>query len=65
MAEQQPAGTDPVLLPLTGIVSVMLLAVAGYLCLAHPSPAAPLGVVGAMASALATAFGIALALRRR
>ncbi|MFD3557020.1 hypothetical protein ACFWWA_33685 [Streptomyces goshikiensis] len=37
----------------------------GYLCMVHRSLAGPIGAVGGVASALAAAFGVALALRRR
>ncbi|GAA1574594.1 hypothetical protein ACIQV2_09260 [Streptomyces globosus] len=63
---QQPApGTDPVVLLLVGIVVVLVLVATGYLCVVHRSLAAPIGAVGGVASALAAAFGVALALRRR
>ncbi|MGW0393841.1 hypothetical protein ACWDYJ_23660 [Streptomyces sp. NPDC003042] len=61
----QPSGTDPVVLLLLGIVVVLVLGATGYLCVVHRSLARPIGAVGGMASALATAFGVALALRRR
>ncbi|MEU6213124.1 hypothetical protein ABZ891_24915 [Streptomyces sp. NPDC047023] len=60
-----PSGTDPVLLLVLGIVVVMVLGATLYLCMAHPSLAGPIGAVGGIASALATAFGLAIALRRR
>ncbi|MFE7092941.1 hypothetical protein [Streptomyces erythrochromogenes] len=64
---QQPPGpgTDPVVLLLVGIVVVLVLGAACYLCLVHRSLAAPISAVGGVASALAAAFGVALALRRR
>ncbi|WP_406511110.1 hypothetical protein OG851_00505 [Streptomyces sp. NBC_00161] len=61
----QPSGTDPVLLLVLGIVVVLVLGATLYLCMVHPSLAAPIGAVGGIASALATAFGFAIALRRR
>ncbi|MEU3776325.1 hypothetical protein AB0F11_24560 [Streptomyces sp. NPDC032472] len=61
----QPSGTDPVLLLVLGIVVVMVLGATLYLCMVHPSLAGPIGAVGGIASALATAFGVAIALRRR
>ncbi|MDX3538965.1 hypothetical protein PV721_32445 [Streptomyces sp. MB09-01] len=64
---QQPSGsgTDPVVLLLAGIVVVLVLGAACYLCLVHRSLAGPISAVGGVASALAAAFGVALALRRR
>ncbi|MGW2585270.1 hypothetical protein ACWCYZ_28795 [Streptomyces virginiae] len=61
----QPASTDPVLLLVVGIVVVLVLGATGYLCVVHRSLAGPIGAVGGVASALAAAFGVALALRRR
>ncbi|MGW2442320.1 hypothetical protein ACWCY1_37325 [Streptomyces goshikiensis] len=61
----QPPGTDPVLLLVVGIVVVLVLGGAGYLCMVHRSLVGPIGAVGGVASALAAAFGVALALRRR
>ncbi|MEV7595585.1 hypothetical protein AB0O42_35505 [Streptomyces sp. NPDC089922] len=64
---QQPSGpgTDPVVLLLVGIVVVLVLGAAGYVCVVHRSLVGPIGAVGGVASALAAAFGVALALRRR
>ncbi|MDX3540236.1 hypothetical protein PV721_39225 [Streptomyces sp. MB09-01] len=53
------------LLLVLGIVVVLVLGATFYLCMVHPSLAAPIGAVGGIASALATAFGVAIALRRR
>ncbi|MEU9305830.1 hypothetical protein [Streptomyces sp. NPDC048269] len=61
----QPPSTDPVLLLVVGIVVVLVLGATGYLCVVHRSLAGPIGAVGGVASALAGAFGVALALRRR
>ncbi|MFI1154980.1 hypothetical protein [Streptomyces sp. NPDC020817] len=61
----QPAASDPVVLLLVGIVAVLVLGATGYLCVVHRSLAGPIGAVGGVASALAAAFGVALALRRR
>ncbi|MCX5174060.1 hypothetical protein [Streptomyces virginiae] len=61
----QPPSTDPVLLLVVGIVVVLVLGATGYLCVVHRSLAGPIGAVGGVASALAAAFGVALALRRR
>ncbi|MFF1779789.1 hypothetical protein [Streptomyces virginiae] len=61
----QPPSTDPVLLLVMGIVVVLVLGATGYLCVVHRSLAGPIGAVGGVASALAAAFGVALALRRR
>ncbi|TGB06652.1 hypothetical protein [Streptomyces sp. MZ04] len=63
--DPQPSGTDPVLLLVLGLVVVLVLGATLYLCLVHPSLAGPIGAVGGMASALATALGVAIALRRR
>ncbi|KOU28530.1 hypothetical protein ADK53_33985 [Streptomyces sp. WM6373] len=63
--EESGPGTDPVVLLLVGIVVVLVLGAAGYLCVVHRSLAGPIGAVGGVASALAAAFGVALALRRR
>lgn len=61
----QPPSTDPVLLLVVGIVAVLVLGATGYLCVVHRSLVGPIGAVGGVASALAAAFGVALALRRR
>ncbi|MFE2153580.1 hypothetical protein ACFXAO_26460 [Streptomyces lavendulae] len=61
----QPPGTDPVLLLVVGIVVALVLGATGYLCMVHRSLSGPIGAVGGVASALAAAFSVALALRRR
>ncbi|MFE2141450.1 hypothetical protein ACFXA3_06785 [Streptomyces sp. NPDC059456] len=61
----QPSGTDPVVLLLLAVVIALVLGATLYLCLVHPSLTGPIGAMGGMASALAAAFGVALALRRR
>ena len=63
-ATQSPS-TDPVLLLLLGIVSVLVLGATLQLCLAHPSLTGPIGAVGGVASVLVAAFAMAFALRRR
>ncbi|MEV6584151.1 hypothetical protein AB0M92_39215 [Streptomyces sp. NPDC051582] len=63
-APQSP-NTDPVLLLVVGIVVVLVLGATGYLCVVHRSLAGTIGAVGGVASALAAAFGVAFALRRR
>ncbi|MFD3723196.1 hypothetical protein [Streptomyces sp. NPDC058674] len=63
-APQRP-NTDPVLLLVVGIVVLLALGATLYLCVVHRSLAGPIGAVGGVASALAAAFGVALALRRR
>ncbi|NEB06908.1 hypothetical protein G3I78_49025, partial [Streptomyces sp. SID13726] len=48
-----------------GFVAVLVLGATGYLGVVHRALAGPIGAVGGVASALAAAFGVALALRRR
>ncbi|MFJ3204624.1 hypothetical protein [Streptomyces sp. NPDC086989] len=61
---QHSPGTDPVVLLLLGIVVALVLGATFYLCVVRPSLTGPIGTVGAAASALTAAFGVALALRR-
>ncbi|WP_369780436.1 hypothetical protein [Streptomyces sp. R33] len=60
----QPA-TDPLLTLCLVIVGVLVLATAGYMCLAHPSLTGPIATVATVAGALAAAVGVAFAVRRR
>ncbi|WP_328623215.1 hypothetical protein [Streptomyces sp. NBC_00354] len=63
-APQMP-GTDPVVLLLLLLVVVLVLGGTGYLCVAHPSLTAPIAAVGGVGAALAAAFGVVVAVRRR
>ncbi|MGW6854456.1 hypothetical protein ACWGCK_37755 [Streptomyces virginiae] len=58
---QQPA-TDPLLTLCLVIVGAVVLATAGYMCVAHPSLTGPIATV---AGALAAAVGVAVAVCRR
>ncbi|WP_405786531.1 hypothetical protein OG753_40445 [Streptomyces sp. NBC_00029] len=58
----QPPATDPLLTLCLVIVGALVLATAGYMCLAHPSLTGPIATV---AGALAAAVGVAFAVRRR
>ncbi|MEV7174056.1 hypothetical protein AB0O18_30700 [Streptomyces sp. NPDC093224] len=60
----QPA-TDPLLTLCLVIVGVLVLAGAGYLCVAHPSLTAPIATVAAVAAVLVAAVGVVFAVRRR
>ncbi|WP_405826951.1 MULTISPECIES: hypothetical protein [unclassified Streptomyces] len=61
---QQPA-TDPLLTLCLVILGVLVLATAGYMCVAHPSLTGPIATVATVAGALAAAVGVAVAARRR
>ncbi|WP_406083367.1 hypothetical protein [Streptomyces virginiae] len=61
---QQPV-TDPLLTLCLVIVGVLVLATAGYMCVAHPSLTGPIATVATVAGALAAAVGVAVAVRRR
>ncbi|WP_031153000.1 hypothetical protein [Streptomyces erythrochromogenes] len=60
----QPA-TDPLLMLCLVIVGVLVLAGAGYLCVAHPSLTGPIETVAAVAGVLVAAVAVAVAVRRR
>nr|WSW49671.1 hypothetical protein OG296_42315 [Streptomyces sp. NBC_01001] len=61
---QSPAG-DPVQLLVVVLVVALVLGFVGYVCLAHPSLTGPIAAVGGVAGALATAFAVVVALRKR
>ncbi|MFJ3728645.1 hypothetical protein ACIPYQ_39600 [Streptomyces sp. NPDC090045] len=61
---QQPA-TDPLLTLCLVIVGALVLATAGYMCVAHPSLTGPIATVATVAGALATVVGVAVVVRRR
>ncbi|MFI5548074.1 hypothetical protein ACIA6E_30335 [Streptomyces sp. NPDC051815] len=64
---QQPApqGPDPMQTLLLVLVVVLVLGGTSYVCVAHPSLAAPIAAVGGVGAALAAAFGAVVANRRR
>ncbi|MEU5069134.1 hypothetical protein AB0G95_34405 [Streptomyces virginiae] len=61
---QQPT-TDPLLTLCLVIVGVLVLAAAGYVCVAHPSLTGPIATVATVAGALAAVVAVAVAVRRR
>ncbi|MEU6299243.1 hypothetical protein [Streptomyces erythrochromogenes] len=64
---QQPPrpATDPLLTLCLVILGALVLATAGYLCVAHPSLTGPIATVATVAGALFAAVGVAVAVRRR
>ncbi|MEU9087985.1 hypothetical protein [Streptomyces sp. NPDC048357] len=63
--QRAPRGSDPVQTLLLALVVVLVLGGTGYVCVAHPSVTAPIAAVGGVGGALAAAFGVAVANRRR
>ncbi|WP_405940693.1 hypothetical protein [Streptomyces sp. NBC_00207] len=61
----QPATDLRALVTLCLFVVVLVLAMVGYVCVAHPSLTGPIATVATVAGVLVAAVGVAVAVRRR